>query len=440
MPRRWTPYTTDAIEKEKRYNEWQRSFSLPAAQAEAVQSRMIANPTDYEASTRMERINADVVGGSKDRFGRTRGSQQSHIDAALRRYAAAPSQQEQVSAELQGTAPAQRRPSRSGSEGGSSLFRDLGVSVGNINGKSVVAPQAGRYSEYRNMMANLGLEESPTPKNFEAAVRQYQMMEKLDPNIEVKNQYAARENELRRQTDLRKAEIEAGGRVDAANARGTMGFLGQLARGLFSRNGANGNVEKAYNTYNNSFRKLANASQSPEEFKASLDKAGIPYQMKEVGGEVQILPYGPNYFKALGEQGESPDVMSMLQQARDFVFPGSGASQNGGAMQATPAPQAVQPMPQRPAMPGFDGNAAMQAGQSIGGGLSQAQLQQAAATAAEKLPGLIQRRSLQTGLPPYEAAVNLVQDLRMKGQHELAQIAEEYIRTQFNDRAARTQG
>lgn len=434
MPRRWTPYTTDAIEKEKRYNEWQRSFLLPAAQAEAVQSRMIANPTDYEAATRMERINADVTSGSKDRFGRTRGSQQSHIDAALRRYSSAPSQQEQVSAELQGTAPARGRQSRSGSDGSSSLFRDLGVTTGSINGKAVVAPQAGRYSEYRNMMANLGLEESPTPKNFEAAIRQYQMMEKLDPNIEVKSQYAARENELKRQTDLRKAEIEAGGRVDAANARGTMGFLGQLARGLFSRNGANGNVEKVYNTYNNSFRKLANSSQSPEEFKANLDKAGIPYQIKEVGGEVQILPYGPNYFKALGDQGETPDVMSMLQQARDFVFPGAGASQGGGAMPATPAPQAMQ----RNGMAGYEDNAAMQAGFSVGSGLSQAQIQQAAATAADKLPGLIQRRSQQTGLPPYEAAMSLVEDLKAKGQHELAQIAEQYVMTQFNDRAART--
>lgn len=203
------------IQREKRLNNWVRSYSLPSMIGNAVQSAMTNNPYDRSAALRAEL--AQQQANSVNLPWRTKEALANELFKA--------SPLDAVNGD--GAAPGQyhyspRTATQSAGPGAVSP-----VTSGNINGQDVVVPTAGNYlnGAYQSKLAGYGLGESPTVKAYNDAVYNYKSPEQRQKEASEQRQHtwAMDVAKFNAEKALQVATIQAQGRVDAAAARPAKG-------------------------------------------------------------------------------------------------------------------------------------------------------------------------------------------------------------------------
>lgn len=177
------------IERERRMNNWIRSYSLPSEQRVAVQDAMVANPWGMQnAASQMELYNADAT----DLFGKTAKA----YEAAMQRFAAA-----------NASRPRAQRATPTAASGGNV------VTQGEINGRQVAVPTAGNYANgaYNAVLQQFGLGESPDFSAYQQAVANYISPEQRQQLRlqEEKNRGYANTADIKGRYSLEAAEVKA---------------------------------------------------------------------------------------------------------------------------------------------------------------------------------------------------------------------------------------
>lgn len=347
FPSEATPYTQghDAIQREKRMNEWQRAFALGPQQAEAVQSRMIADPYDFDAATRLERANLSVAADPRA----MRASQQARDDAALAMWGAGAGTQ--GAATRRGAAP-QR----------SAAAPPSPFTVGEIKGKQVIVPQAGQYNAYLAAMSQVGLPtDGADPGQFADAMR----MHSVDPT---KLALARIEDGWRRYDSdsdagaeryghdrrLKGTQYTADANAGVGHERNAETNRHNLATEGRAASAATGSDYSRYLEAASKVWKGFEDGMSSEDKHALLKKAGIPaVLMRDSTGAMQVAPVSqqkwlefqrpaapaqaPNPFQqAVAElrrraAAKSPQHAALLDEAlRQMHLRHAAASQAGG--------------------------------------------------------------------------------------------------------------
>lgn len=273
FPSEMTPYTqgNDALRREKRMNEYQRAMMLSPVQREAVQLRMEGDPYDFDASTRLERLN---IAANANPYANSRSSQDSRDAAALQVWQAGNARQALPQGTQGRVAP-----------GGGSPF-----TVGEINGKAVVAPTAGNYNTYREAMAGMGLGDSPAPEEFAQRFEQ----SRIDPTKRYiadssaeSRRLALTERLLASQGREQKASDAANARRDAANTRLVESQAGKATNAL--DRGQAGDFRGYLSDFSRAL-KSAGKYDSTEALKQTLVQRNIPFSSVRVEGEDRLVP------------------------------------------------------------------------------------------------------------------------------------------------------
>lgn len=200
----WNGTRADA-ERERRMNNWIRSYALPTGeQRDLVQNAMVRNPWGMQdATTRMEALNADMLGQLND-VSVLQRPRAAYL-AAMDRFNTGAMLQDAASAVRETPVQAkQRREQQAGA---------APVTQGEINGRVVAVPTAGNYMNgaYQQAMSTLGLPESPTYSAYQKALEQYK-----SPEWRMKEQLQRLENE----GFANKARIMSEGDIVEAALRG----------------------------------------------------------------------------------------------------------------------------------------------------------------------------------------------------------------------------
>jgi len=325
----YTGSNTD-IQKEKRMSEWQRAMMLSPQQREMVQARMIADPYDRTASTRLERINSRV---NADPYVNSRTSQAFRDALAMREY----EQPQSYSASGEsdnGYARAQRRAAQSGGQ-----FDPMNdVSVGEVNGRRVVAPQAGRYNAYSAALAQLGLGDSPSPEAYSFAVDQARQRASIDPNKKYESDAKVRAAQVANQSKDAKLKFDR----EKMQSQERQTKMKVQAKQYGDANKAIDAVsgDKAYADYLKSFRGQLSSikDMDPGDAKAYFEGQGLPYS--EAGGRFVPLPKN-KWVPGLG--GDNPNIVGDKMEEVSQTPGGAIAVQRQLAQgMATPEGQAVE--------------------------------------------------------------------------------------------------
>lgn len=195
--------TDSDIHREKRLNNYLRSYLMPSALGEQVQQTMIANPYDRSAGQRME------LAQSLTNSLRMPQPQRDAMASAL--FGAVGPQYHNGD----GAAPGSPIRSSSNSRGATPSAGPV-ATRGSINGREIAVPTAGNYlnGAFNAEMNRLGagdMDASNTP-----SWKEYQRL--VYDNSPESRQAAMLQAKLR--SDERIAAVNAGGQVDAAKARG----------------------------------------------------------------------------------------------------------------------------------------------------------------------------------------------------------------------------
>lgn len=288
----YTGSNTD-IQREKRMSEYQRAMMLRPAQREMVQARMIANPYDRESTTRLERINSQV---NADPFTNGRTSQ-SYRDAVASQLYNQPQSYSPSGQRDSAYSDAQRSAQRRQASDPSNQF-----TVGEINGRRVVAPQAGHYEAYQGVMARLGLGDSPSPEAFSYAMDQ----QRIDPNERYKadamaSAAGAKNAQAQRKLDLEREKMQSQERI---KARQTMDKQGNDARKSINAVGG----ENGYQDYLKNFRGHLRdiKDMTSEEAASYLESQGVAFTRAGAG---KFVPLPRNkWTPGLGQEVDPRDA------------------------------------------------------------------------------------------------------------------------------------
>jgi len=307
----YTGSNTD-IQKEKRMSEWQRAMKLSPQQREMVQSRMIANPYDRESTTRLERINARV---NADPAVNSRTSQAFREALAMREY----EQPQSYSASGEsdnGYARAQRRAAQSGGQ-----FDPMNdVSVGEVNGRRVVAPQAGRYNAYSAALAQLGLGDSPSPEAYSFAVDQARQRASIDPNKKYESDAKVRAAQIKADEDKRKRHDANVAKAEQMKAKTDGEYRKKFTVDQVAAEGKLGDIKgQAQSGYQQMQKAYADALKSrtmtmlPDQFEEMLKAANVQYAPGSDGFPVivprnkfELAKWNPDY------QQQNADTINAL--------------------------------------------------------------------------------------------------------------------------------
>lgn len=325
----YTGSNTD-IQKEKRMSEWQRAMMLSPQQREMVQARMVADPYDRTASTRLERINSRV---NADPYVNSRTSQAFRDALAMREY----EQPQSYSASGEsdnGYARAQRRAAQSGGQ-----FDPMNdVSVGEVNGRRVVAPQAGRYNAYSAALAQLGLGDSPSPEAYSFAVDQARQRASIDPNKKYESDAKVRAAQVANQSKDAKLKFDR----EKMQSQERQTKMKVQAKQYGDANKAVDAVsgDKSYQAYLKGFKGSLAAvkDMDPGDAKAYFEGQGLPYS--EAGGRFVPLPKN-KWVPGLG--GDNPNVLGDAMNEAAQTPGGAMAMRDRMAAEtATPEGQVVE--------------------------------------------------------------------------------------------------
>jgi hypothetical protein len=361
----------DGIQRERRMSEWQRSMMLSPQQREMVQQRMIANPYDNESSTRLERINEQV---NADPY-RTKDQSSAYREAIAARLYNQPQSYSSNGQQDDGYARAQRSAQRSQAEDPSSQF-----TVGEINGRRVVAPQAGHYNAYNSVMTRLGLGDSPSLEAFSYAMEQ----QRIDPNKRYDSD--ARVKAAQGKNDMEREKMQSRERQSNMKTMGKQ--YGDANKAIDAVDGV-----KGYKGYLGSFKsalKDLGKDSAPEDIQAYMDQQGIPYSTAMVNGQPRFVPMPRHKWtpgltasaNATGNGDPSGDAMQAVAATPGGAYAAQQRMQQGlmspegqqvnsiYSRTGLGAPQAMQPM--GASQPGN----AMQAPQAPMGGSDEQQLGQ----------------------------------------------------------------
>lgn len=192
--------SNDDIQREKRLNNYLRSYKMPSMLADTVQSAMIHNPYDRSAAVRAEL--AQQTANSMNIPWRTREAMANEL------FKATPIDATSGDGAAPGSMNLPRTPR--------SATQSVGpvVGRGNINGQDVAVPTAGNYMNgaYQGEMQRLGLGESPDYSSYQSAADNYKSPAQRQKEASDKLLYD-------RYIDA--ARIKANGQVDAAAMKGS---------------------------------------------------------------------------------------------------------------------------------------------------------------------------------------------------------------------------
>lgn len=187
--------SNDDIQREKRLNNYLRSYKMPSMLADTVQNAMIHNPYDRSAAMRAEL--AQQTANSMNIPWRTREAMANEL------FKATPIDATSGDGAAPGSMNLPRTPR--------SATQSVGpvVGRGNINGQDVAVPTAGNYMNgaYQSEMQRLGLGESPDYSSYQSAADNYKSPAQRQKEASDKLLYD-------RYIDA--ARIKANGQVDAA--------------------------------------------------------------------------------------------------------------------------------------------------------------------------------------------------------------------------------
>lgn len=199
----WNGTRADA-ERERRMNNWIRSYALPTGeQRDLVQNAMVNNPWGMQdATTRMEALNSDMLGQLNDASVMQRP--RAAYMAAMDRFNTGAMLQDAASAMRETPVQAKQRREQEGGVGP--------VTQGEINGRVVAVPTAGNYMNgaYQQAMSTLGLPESAEFSAYQQALQNYQ-----SPQERLQLALA----QLKNEGFANKARIDAAGKIGAASAK-----------------------------------------------------------------------------------------------------------------------------------------------------------------------------------------------------------------------------
>lgn len=337
MPPGMTSFDGDRsdIERERRMNNWIRSYSLPTAQRIAVQDAMVANPWGMQnAASQMELYNADAT----DLFGKTAKA----YEAAMQRFAAANAPR-----------PRAQRATPTAASGGNV------VTQGEINGRQVAVPTAGNYANgaYNAVLQQLGLSESPDFSAYQQAVANYVSPEQRQQLRlqEEKNRGYANTADIKGRYSLEAAEVKANEATqrEAMKAQLSMDKLRQdlelRGRQLDLK------AAQAYGSYANSVNQN-NQRVSKDISKVMSDPYMLPEQKRAAVAQLEarlapVLEMG-QWAQQNGVNIETQNVGAMTQSMLQGA--GTPARQAPKSQQAKPmgnAARSAQALPVAPASP-----------------------------------------------------------------------------------------
>ena len=272
----YTGNSTD-INRERRLSEFQRAMMLRPAQREMVQARMIANPYERDSTTRLERINSQV---NADPFTNGRTSQ-AYRDAVANQLYNQPQSYAASGQQDNAYSRAQRSAQSKQAEDPSNQF-----SIGEINGRRVVAPQAGHYNEYQSVMSRLGLGDSPSPEAFSYAMDQ----QRIDPNKRYESDARVLADEAKKKADQDKQKSVN----DSKKAKEDAAYRTKMGADMSKAEGVLGKI-KSYDGYQEMLNKYANLLKAkrptdmPEDFAAQLEANGIQFTRPELAGAMPTI-------------------------------------------------------------------------------------------------------------------------------------------------------
>lgn len=334
----YTGSNTD-IQREKRLNEWQRAMMLSPNQREMVQGRMVDDPYDRDASTRLERINSRV---NADPATNARTSSAFREAIANRLYESPQSTSANGSKDN-----AYSRAQRQAPQNGGAFDARNDVTVGEVNGRRVVAPQAGKYNQYNAFLASMGLGDSPSPEAYSYAVERADVdpNKRYDSNARVQAaQITAQGRRAAEEAKMAMQDRKMQSQERIANSRTRSKQYDGANKALDAVGG-----EKGYGNYLKSFRSSLKDVKdlAPDEARAYFESQGIPFS--EAGGRYVPLPRNK---WTPGMSSENPNVVGDAMNAAQATPGGAIAVQqrlqNG---MASPAGQTVESIYNRVGMP-----------------------------------------------------------------------------------------
>lgn len=192
--------SNDDIQREKRLNNYLRTYRMPSMLADTVQNAMIHNPYDRSAAMRAEL--AQQTANSMNIPWRTREAMANEL------FKATPIDATSGDGAAPGSMNLPRTPRSATQSAGPVVGR------GNINGQDVAIPTAGNYMNgvYQGEMQRLGLGESPDYSSYQSAADNYKSPAQRQKEASDKLLYD-------RYVDA--ARIKANGQVDAAAMKGS---------------------------------------------------------------------------------------------------------------------------------------------------------------------------------------------------------------------------
>lgn len=316
-----TPFTgtLDDIHREQRQNNWIMAQSMLPRHREAVEAAMLGNAYDRDAALRMQLAQSYADAQRMPPLGKE--------DLALQRFGQmAPTNRYANAGPAPTPATAPRRMAASSSASSSP------VTTGSVNGKEVVVPTAGNYTNnaYSSHLMQLGLGESPTVDAYRKAVEEYRSpQERAMARIaEITNQGKVAAAQAKGQADLQKALLRAGSDVEKQRMDSEKQRLTQYSAAAKALQ----NPQEAYVEYNKALRsllpripgelggqstpatpyikdKMGKTVPSPEyqQYIATLRAQGLPFKLDEQGN---VLPVAFNEWWANAPQVRAQAAMT----------------------------------------------------------------------------------------------------------------------------------
>lgn len=206
--------TNDDLQREKRMNNWIRAQSLAAPLRAEVERTMLNDPYDRNAGLRME----EAIRGSNDIIAPWQVKEQYaaklFADDTHSPFRASGSPYAPPSPHAAVASPSPRQASQSAGP----VAMAGSIASGSEFGPEMMVPTAGNYTNgaFANQMAQLGLSGSPTQEAYRNAVYNYRTPEQ--------------------RTQIQVADINAGGRISAAMAKGgSLGKDGKTAKNSYEK-------------------------------------------------------------------------------------------------------------------------------------------------------------------------------------------------------------
>lgn len=304
--------TNDDLQREKRMNNWQRSYQLPSMIGDAVQSAMLNNPYDRSAALRAEL--AQQSANSVNLPWRTKEA------LAAELFKASPINATSGDGAAPGQRPLSSNPRTATQSAGPVAARGV------VNGQELAVPTAGNYvnGAFSAEMNRVGVGQSPSFNDYSRAAYNAQ------PQVAEER---VRNNQMR--SNEKVADTQAAGRVNAAAAKPGKGETEAALRKLMEMDDKEG-VESTKELYGGFQRYISDFQKAQAQ--PGADPAAKPLTFEEWSTKDPGAQAIQRKWQAIGQaSGRTRREESAVRGGYDMAasLAGAGIQAAGGLAKST---------------------------------------------------------------------------------------------------------